>query len=516
MGTLGLDTKKRIFRAITLAVQVLLVVVILSGVILSTFQFANNRSLWTDEISLALNIINASWSDLLLPLGYHQVAPIGFLYLEKIALLIFGGDAAGQNDLALRIIPFLSFLGCIPLIYNLAKKISCSKIIASLSTAIYAINPTAIYYASEVKQYATDTLVVLIILNLFLYFNPKSYRSVMLIAIAGATALWMSNVIIIILFTLSIVIISENIVDRNKGFRWLVPLTAWASSFLIYYYFFIHDHPSSDFMRDYWQDKFLPINPFSAGFWSFIKQNVFIEFVNLMKIESSWLIIGMSSALGLIYLAAQKHYRILSILIFPILIHLVLSSLEMYPFARRLLLFQLPLLIVLTCYAFYSLLLAFNNRLVKLAMLVFVIPLSSTLWLDLESIPYEVSYMKPLLHNLNNEISDREFVRSYCKSRAHSRYYQPYFDRLQNTSIAYIDLQNQSVDEEVNEVASSGQSGWLIFKHWEKHLKNPESEEMLIAKLRALNYVITLKHEAHNTRLYKINKKKIIQHGVET
>ncbi len=81
----------------------LLMIIILFGIILRLGQYLFNRSLWLDESYLTLNIINKSFSQLLLPLDYDQAAPIGFLIVEKVIVGIFG-----NNEYALRLFPLLS------------------------------------------------------------------------------------------------------------------------------------------------------------------------------------------------------------------------------------------------------------------------------------------------------------------------------------------------------------------------------------------------------------------------
>ena len=64
--------------------------IIFIGAFLAIYQFIFNRSLWLDEASLALNIISKDFIGLTKPLDYDQVAPIGFLFIERISVLIFG------------------------------------------------------------------------------------------------------------------------------------------------------------------------------------------------------------------------------------------------------------------------------------------------------------------------------------------------------------------------------------------------------------------------------------------
>jgi hypothetical protein len=58
-------------------------IIIFIGILLPIVQFIFNRSLWTDEATLALDIYNTSSLELLKPLNSGAVGPILFLLLEK-------------------------------------------------------------------------------------------------------------------------------------------------------------------------------------------------------------------------------------------------------------------------------------------------------------------------------------------------------------------------------------------------------------------------------------------------
>ena len=86
------------------------------GIAIRLVQYLYNRSLWADEAVLALNIVNRSYLELLQPLDYDQGAPIGFLWIEKLAIQLFG-----NNEYALRLFPLLSSILSIFIFYKLAK-----------------------------------------------------------------------------------------------------------------------------------------------------------------------------------------------------------------------------------------------------------------------------------------------------------------------------------------------------------------------------------------------------------
>jgi hypothetical protein len=53
------------------------------GVLVRLVQYLSQRSLWSDEAMLALNIVDRSYAALLQPLGYNQAAPPFFCGLKK-------------------------------------------------------------------------------------------------------------------------------------------------------------------------------------------------------------------------------------------------------------------------------------------------------------------------------------------------------------------------------------------------------------------------------------------------
>ena len=72
--------------------RVMLAALVLLGAVLRIYQYAADRSLWLDEAALAHNIIQRGFGQLVAPLDYAQIAPLGFLWLEKCAVVLFGSS----------------------------------------------------------------------------------------------------------------------------------------------------------------------------------------------------------------------------------------------------------------------------------------------------------------------------------------------------------------------------------------------------------------------------------------
>ncbi|MEL6867349.1 MAG: hypothetical protein AAFP19_23185 [Bacteroidota bacterium] len=125
------------------------------GVFLRVYPYLYNRSLWFDEAMLANNIVEQSFSQLLEPLEYGQIAPLGFLYLEKCAYLLLGHSAY-----SLRLFPLLAGLLSLFLFYQLALHFF-NPLMARLALAFLVFCDPHIYYSIEVKQYIFDVLAAL-------------------------------------------------------------------------------------------------------------------------------------------------------------------------------------------------------------------------------------------------------------------------------------------------------------------------------------------------------------------
>ena len=127
------------------------------GVMLRVIPWARNPPLWQDEAALILNVIHLDFADYFGRLIHHQAAPPLFLCLERLARLILG-----DSEAALRL-PVL-LLGCVSLVLfaMLARRI-LDPIPAAVATGLFAVSDRLIWHATEVKPYAVDALVAVLV-----------------------------------------------------------------------------------------------------------------------------------------------------------------------------------------------------------------------------------------------------------------------------------------------------------------------------------------------------------------
>jgi predicted membrane-bound mannosyltransferase len=113
------------------------------------------RSLWLDEATLALNVLDRGFSSLTGELDFNQGAPVGFLFAEKV-LTIF----IGSSEYALRLFPLVCSLASIYLFSLLARRLLPDYAVP-IALLLFATASGLIYYASVLKQYSSDVAMAL-------------------------------------------------------------------------------------------------------------------------------------------------------------------------------------------------------------------------------------------------------------------------------------------------------------------------------------------------------------------
>jgi hypothetical protein len=125
---------------------------ILVGILLRLWHFAGGRSLWLDEVMVALNIVHLTPVELMGPLVFDQLAPVGWLLVEKACLLLWS-----EFDYSLRLPSLIGGIAALYLFYRfLDYGMDAWETVAGV--AMLAVFPVFIEYSSMVKPYIFDVL----------------------------------------------------------------------------------------------------------------------------------------------------------------------------------------------------------------------------------------------------------------------------------------------------------------------------------------------------------------------
>lgn len=233
--------------------RMLLLVSLVVGTLLRVFQFAGNRSLWLDEALTARNVLERGWAGMLVQLGGEQVAAPGFLLTLKALATVLG-----SSELILRL-PALAGGVAALLLFPRAAARWLRPAGVAWGTALLAVLPHAVYFASEVKPYSLDLLAGVAALLLAPVTDARGRRpGVWPFVGMAACAVWFSFPAVFVLAAVAGAAVLEQGGMRER-MRAALPHLAWAASFVVVY--LLTRSGQTDYMKAWWDSGFAPLPP---------------------------------------------------------------------------------------------------------------------------------------------------------------------------------------------------------------------------------------------------------------
>ncbi len=344
-------------------IQYLGVVLLLFGVGLRLVVFYQNRSLFIDEGNLARNIVEKNWTDFFQILDYYQYAPPLFLCLEKLNTWVFGA-----NEFALRLWPLL--VGCLSLllIWDITKQIKLAGFARLIPLTWMALSPLFIRYSTEVKQYSTDAFIALFLvwwiirkglsLHAGLTGEKGDARTSGAIywygGLIGGLSIWLSMPSVFVLAGMGLLLLYE--AGQRMAWmevrKWLLVIGFWLINFGGYYLLILSKDLDKQALIDYHSQYFFSLRLYTLDAW----WQAGIVFKSILRSAFGFTTLAyVVGSLGLL-LGLRRLWQIrpfLSwLLLSPVLICLVVSSLGFYSLIPRLTLFFIPLLWLIFAHAF--------------------------------------------------------------------------------------------------------------------------------------------------------------------
>jgi len=434
------------------------------GVLLRVSQYLANRSLWLDEVRLALNIVNRPFLELLQPLDYAQGAPIGFLMLAKLAVVAFG-----DNEYALRLIPLWFGLLALPLFYAVAKRCLQPKAVP-IALGLFAISDSLIYYSSEVKQYTGDVVMALLISLLAIISLDRKWLTmpwIALMGVAGGTALWFSHPAVFVLAgagMISIIFCLGNN-DKEKLGRLAIAFLLWAASFVVSYFAILRHLSQHTVLLNYWEGGFMPFPPSSLPDVKWFIHKFFEIFENPVGLSLS----GVAAMALLIGCRAlwEKSKPQLMILVAPIFFVLIASGLHKYPFSGRMLLFAVPAAMLLIGAGAGKIIeAAGREKIIGIALvgLLFFHPLWSASYALVK--PRTNEEIRPVMSYLQEHRQSGDVLYLYHNAAHPFQYYAPHYGFDRNDGIIGVNSRHNwknSFDD--LDKLQGNKRVWILFSH---------------------------------------------------
>ena len=320
-----------------------IMVVFLIAVVLRCIHYFGRSSMWLDELASAFNITERNFYQLATEtLGFNQVAPLGFLWLQKLSTLVFG-----VNDHAFRFFPFVLSLVAIGLFLSICKNFLKGIPLLGAFT-LFGLSVGMVFYGGESKQYSGDVTAALFLVWSGLQLIKGNYKpsSVWIIALAGFLLIFCSMPAVVIAPFVLLIVLVHMLKGRytipRRHFAIVAITWALACMLLTYYAKFIISTDTQQAMSNYWSRGFAPLS--SVG--DFL-QWIAMKLQKELSFSLAWLAADIVPQLGFVSWAIlilsipgtiflSKQYGILvTVLLSPTIIALLLSILRLLPFDGR-------------------------------------------------------------------------------------------------------------------------------------------------------------------------------------
>ena len=415
------------------------------GILVRLVQYLSNRSLWADEAVLALNIVNRSYLELGQRLDYDQAAPLGFLWLEKFAVQLFG-----DNEYALRFFPLVMGIASIFLFAKFAqiclegqnKDTLKGNAAQSIALVLFVCLSSLLDYSSEVKQYSTDVAVALVLWIVLLPKLEQKYTWLRTIfsSIIVFISVWFSHPAILVLGGLGFSELVVVLIGKNKH-NWYKKLIIYLSgllSFGFFYWFFVRALTSNETLNTSWQDAF-PDSPFNLIWFLDAFGKFFYKPLGFESVLDGLAIFAF--AIGcLAYFRRNK--IILLGLLSPLFVTFIGAGLKIYPFRSRLVLFLAPLFLILIAQGAAYLLQYKQQKIVSwlgivLTVLLIIVPLFEAK--DYLIQPRQKEEIRPVISYIKNNQQPEDILYIYQRGIYQFQYYADKYGYQEGDYIIGVD-----------------------------------------------------------------------------
>jgi hypothetical protein len=330
--------------------------ILIVGVVLRVAAYLWNRSYWMDEGSLLGNIEGKAIFDFSSYLLGDQLAPPGFLIIERTLVHVLG-----SSGYVTRFVPLVCGIGSLWLFRSLALR-WFSGATALVGLILFAFSDDLVYYSSEVKQYSSDLLIALglLVLASSMIGQIATGRKLATFGLLAVVSPWFSFPSVFIVAGCGMTILIDRAVrkDRN-GLGWLLGIAlCWAVSSALAYRVAASLLNPTTTMYVFWNFAFLPVPPSSRSDLlklGGILLEVFVNPLNLLPLAPPQnLLPSVPPALGVLLplvllvlgtaALCRRDRDGFLILSLPIALALVAASLRKFPFHGRLILELVPAL----------------------------------------------------------------------------------------------------------------------------------------------------------------------------
>ncbi len=288
--------------------------------------------LWEDECFLACNFIDQTYAGLLRPLNYHQVAPLGFLWIELSFVKLLG-----FHEAALRLFAFAASVGSVLLFRQLVSRL-LSGTAAVLAVAVFCVSYSGIRYAAEAKPYGPDQFMALVLLALAVEWwrRPEQRRWLPLLIAAIPAAICVSYPAVFVAGGLSVWMAAVMIAERRRGWpAWLVLNAVLSVSFAAVFLLASQNQAAAElgYMQNFWKEHLPSLtSPLHFAWWLLVTHTGDLLAIPLGGEHGASTVSFLIAACGVAALWRQRRVLLLGLCLAPAGLNLVAALMGRFPY----------------------------------------------------------------------------------------------------------------------------------------------------------------------------------------
>jgi hypothetical protein len=307
------------------------------GVACRLYRFWLNFPIWHDEAALALNFAERDYRGLLGQLSHYQIAPLLFLWIEKLVY-----QCAGPSEWYLRLGPVLAGSGALILFGRLAR--NCLAPLSSvLAVGLLAVSYWSIELACMIKPYAFDLLASVALLSLAVnYLYLRQTRWLLVLALITPFAVCLSYPAVFVAGAVSLVLAPAMFGDRNRpACGWFIAFNVLLVASFVGHFLLVgrggHAGRLEDqesYMQGFWHHG-LPGGGFLPVLGWFFRVHVGKMFSHPVSFNGGGVLGLFLVALGIRSLLRQGRRSLVLLCVLPYGLHLLAALLHRYPYGMH-------------------------------------------------------------------------------------------------------------------------------------------------------------------------------------
>lgn len=404
------------------------------GILVRLVQYFSNRSLWFDEVSLGLNLLERDYLELLQALDYNQAAPPIFLWVEKFLMEVWG-----THEYALRFFPLVGGLLSLWLYYRFTQQFTRGWA-RPIALWLFALQSYIVYFAGETKPYTWDVTLGLWLFMVVMSLDAIKPRLNRLVtaAVLGALSIWLAFPSIFVMAGVE----GANIVklrlwrvswSQLKEF-WIrrIPLySAWIASLGCLYFGIIRQTLAETGLSDGWASRY-PTSWFDILWLLDSMSRFFYRPMGFSSPADGIAIVAFLTGCVWLYRRQRSHLLYLGA---PFVANLVASYLHKYPFRERLVLFLVPYGLIIVAEGIVFWLGRWNKRprmlsiiSVIMAVGLIIMPVGKSLQKMVQPTRFHFDHVRPAMEYIQAQWQPGDQLYVFSRARLQFRYYNHRFN----------------------------------------------------------------------------------------